>query len=159
MEFEVQDGLVILKSSEGYWSAYEAGQALEERFPGHQAVEFTYCVFYNDLGPLNEDNGIIDFKCVKVGENDGPDWVWALTMEDGSRWLCRGGCDFTGWDCQSSNSWNEDAVTRSVTLNQDTLTTFLIDYGVADENSCYHCGSYAASLATFLLEHFELEWK
>ena len=38
------------------------------------------------------------------GENDERDWVvWGQLKDD--RWfVARGGCDYTGWDCQASNS-------------------------------------------------------
>lgn len=38
------------------------------------------------------------------GENDGPDWVCIVRMEDG-RFVCaQGGCDYTGWDCRAGNT-------------------------------------------------------
>ena len=41
---------------------------------------------------------------ISEGENDGPDWVvWGRLKDD--RWfVARGGCDYTGWDCQASNN-------------------------------------------------------
>ena len=36
------------------------------------------------------------------GENDGPDWHWILLLNDDRFIYLRGGCDYTGWDCQSS---------------------------------------------------------
>jgi len=40
----------------------------------------------------------------EVGENDGPDWIIYGTLNDGRYFAARGGCDYTGWDCQASNS-------------------------------------------------------
>lgn len=35
------------------------------------------------------------------GHNDGDDWRWILQLKDGRYVYLQGGCDFTGWDCQS----------------------------------------------------------
>lgn len=36
------------------------------------------------------------------GENDGHDWHWILRLNDDRFIYLTGGCDYTGWDCQSS---------------------------------------------------------
>jgi hypothetical protein len=36
------------------------------------------------------------------GEPDGPDYHWILLLKDGRHAYLTGGCDYTGWDCQSS---------------------------------------------------------
>jgi hypothetical protein len=36
------------------------------------------------------------------GANDEYDWHWLLQMKDGTFRYAHGGCDYTGWDCQSS---------------------------------------------------------
>ena len=51
------------------------------------------------------------FKMVD-GENDGPEWVVYGRLRDGRFFVARGGCDYTGWDCQASNS-GDVANTRS----------------------------------------------
>lgn len=44
------------------------------------------------------------------GANDEDNWYWILQMKDGSFKWAEGGCDYTGWDCQShatiSNPYN-----------------------------------------------------
>ena len=45
---------------------------------------------------------IQEICAVVEGENDGPDWHWILLLKDGSYKYLTGGCDYTGWDCQSS---------------------------------------------------------
>lgn len=35
------------------------------------------------------------------GENDGDDWRWVLLLTDDRVVFLTGGCDYTGWDCQS----------------------------------------------------------
>lgn len=50
------------------------------------------------------------------GENDGPDWIVWGQLKDGRWFVARGGCDYTGWDCQADNSGdvasNEDDIIR-----------------------------------------------
>jgi len=36
-----------------------------------------------------------------TGENDGEDWHWIVKSETGFAYI-HGGCDYTGWDCQSN---------------------------------------------------------
>lgn len=36
------------------------------------------------------------------GENDFADWHWIVLLEDGQHAYITGGCDYTGWDCQSN---------------------------------------------------------
>lgn len=38
------------------------------------------------------------------GENDERDWIVWGQLKDGRWFVARGGCDYTGWDCQASNS-------------------------------------------------------
>lgn len=38
------------------------------------------------------------------GENDGAEWHWIAELKDGKFAYIVGGCDYTGWDCQSSAS-------------------------------------------------------
>src|ERR1039458_5265100 len=61
----------------------------------------------SDLESAVEYNGGLDLKQVDsvvaavYGENDGANWYWILKMKDGTFGLGEGGCDYTGWDCQS----------------------------------------------------------
>lgn len=36
------------------------------------------------------------------GENEGADWRWIIQLKDSRFVALQGGCDYTGWDCQSS---------------------------------------------------------
>lgn len=38
------------------------------------------------------------------GEHDGPSWVVYGQLTDKRYFVARGGCDYTGWDCQAGNS-------------------------------------------------------
>lgn len=43
------------------------------------------------------------YLCIE-GENDGAEWVAVGRLRDGRYFRASGGCDYTGWDCQASNS-------------------------------------------------------
>lgn len=52
-----------------------------------------------------------DILAMEAGENDGPAWIIYGKLKDGRFFAARGGCDYTGWDCQASNS-GDVALTR-----------------------------------------------
>lgn len=61
-----------------------------------------------DLASALDNNGVgfDDLTIVSIlatipGENDGPDWHWIVQLDDGRYAYISGGCDYTGWDCQS----------------------------------------------------------
>jgi hypothetical protein len=95
------------------WDAgIEFGSALDRRFPGQDAHEFGLAVAYNDRGPLEPDAPIQALVMVVQGERDRTDWTW-LVLINGTWWAATGGCDYTGWDCQSWLDWCE-AIIRVV---------------------------------------------
>lgn len=98
--------LIDLPGSEAWREGYEWGRKLESRFPGQDAADFSYAVREHDAGPV-ENGTIIDLRMVQQGENDGPDWIWHVTFSNGERWTLQGGCDYTGWDCQSHAEWTK----------------------------------------------------
>ena len=60
-----------------------------------------------DVRAACEYNGIDSSDLLKVlleltGENDGASWHWILSTKTGGFAYISGGCDYTGWDCQSS---------------------------------------------------------
>jgi hypothetical protein len=57
------------------------------------------CLDYNPQ-PFTVDD-IERVLAVWEGENDGDDWRWVLLLKDGRYAFLQGGCDYTGWDCQS----------------------------------------------------------
>lgn len=51
---------------------------------------------------INECCGIIDKVFAEItGERDEKDWHWLVGFQDGKVGYITGGCDYTGWDCQS----------------------------------------------------------
>lgn len=57
------------------------------------------CLEYNPQSFTAED--IAHVLAVWEGENDGDDWRWVIALNDGRFAFLQGGCDYTGWDCQS----------------------------------------------------------
>lgn len=86
---------------EGYW---RFGQALDELFPGQDADEFASGCANNAWGPAG-DHGIVGILMAEQGDRDGPDWVWLVQLDNGETYFYAGGCDYTGWDCQSDMRW------------------------------------------------------
>lgn len=54
------------------------------------------------------------------GENEGPSWIIWGVLKDGRYFIARGSCDYTGWDCQASNSGN-------VATSEENLIKFGMD--------------------------------
>lgn len=57
------------------------------------------CLENNPQSFVAED--IAEVLAVWEGENDGDDWRWVLRLNDNRFVFLQGGCDYTGWDCQS----------------------------------------------------------
>lgn len=70
----------------------------------YDAKEIDYdleaCLKYNPQEGYGVDN-IMRVLAVVEGERDGADWHWVFELENEKLCYLRGGCDFTGWDCQS----------------------------------------------------------
>jgi len=58
---------------------------------------------FNQSGlAVDEIQGVL---AAVYGENDEADWYWVIKKKDGTWGLGVGGCDYTGWDCQSDFSF------------------------------------------------------
>jgi hypothetical protein len=71
----------------------------EQRESMNVDYDFVACLEYNDL-PFN----LFDVERVLAvieGENDTRDWHWIVKLRNDQTVYVRGGCDYTGWDCQS----------------------------------------------------------
>lgn len=69
------------------------------------------------------------------GENDREDWRWILQLKDGRFVFLRGGCDYTGWDCQS---WAGSEFTT--TVDEAVLKSFEGDVPITETNSPINAG-------------------
>lgn len=58
------------------------------------------CLEYNPQDGFTVDD-IQKILAVWEGERDEADWHWVLKLTDNRFVYLRGGCDYTGWDCQS----------------------------------------------------------
>jgi hypothetical protein len=96
--------IVPLPGSEGWRSAWEWGDCIEALFPEQDGSDLAYACEYNDLGPL-ADHRLAGLLMLQQGERDEGEWVWLVTVDDGTHWLATGWCDYTGWDCQSGLEW------------------------------------------------------
>jgi hypothetical protein len=59
------------------------------------------CLYYNPQSGFDVDD-IDQVLAVYEGEHDGADYHWILQLKDERYIYLCGGCDYTGWDCQSS---------------------------------------------------------
>lgn len=62
--------------------------------------DLSACLEYNPQDGFTVED-IAEVLAVWEGENDGDDWRWILRLQDHRFVFLRGGCDYTGWDCQS----------------------------------------------------------
>ena len=69
------------------------------------AYDFGACLAHN-AGPFAHDD-VKQVRTITVGEHDGADWEWLVALHDGRRFYAIGGCDYTGWDCQSGAQYTE----------------------------------------------------
>lgn len=64
---------------------------------------------------------IAQVLAVHEGENEGDNWRWILRLNDGRFAFLQGGCDYTGWDCQSSA---DSVIVESIDAAIQTARTF-----------------------------------
>lgn len=62
--------------------------------------ELDYAVEFNPSARPSAP--IVDILATIEGENDGANWHWLVLLESGVVAYITGGCDYTGWDCQSN---------------------------------------------------------
>ena len=76
---------------------------------------------YNNI----DSSDLVDVLLEITGENDEADWHWIVTTTSGFAYIS-GGCDYTGWDCQSGAE-RFDAATQEAALalcSQDVRRVF-----------------------------------
>lgn len=64
------------------------------------AYDLEACLQYNNVG--FKDTDVAERLLTIKGENDVHEWHWIVRLHDGRWAYVVGGCDYTGWDCQSS---------------------------------------------------------
>ncbi len=98
--------VIELDGSETWRSGYYLGENLENKFSGQGGYDLAVCCEYNGWGPILGES-IRGLLMIVEGERDEQDWIWLITTSLDKSYWCQGGCDYTGWDCQSWNSWDE----------------------------------------------------
>lgn len=58
------------------------------------------CLNYNEQPGFGLAD-VVEILAVFEGENDSFEWRWILKLSKGRFALLKGGCDYSGWDCQS----------------------------------------------------------
>ncbi len=69
----------------------------------------------------NNASGLFNYSDIEgliaeiPGHNDEDDWFWIGKLKDGRFFGARGGCDYTGWDCQSHcDYWVGKSITEII---------------------------------------------
>lgn len=83
------------------------------------------CLHYNPQPGIRVE-GIEKVLAVFEGDHEGPAWHWILKLNDGQIAYLTGGCDYTGWDCQS------DATSYLVETVDQALNKVFAVYDEAD---------------------------
>lgn len=91
----------------GYYDNEESYKAREMDY------DLGACLEYN--AQSFSDSDIKEVLAVWEGEHDGDDWRWILALNDGRYVFLQGGCDYTGWDCQSwaTSVFENDPITAA----------------------------------------------
>jgi len=66
--------------------------------------DYDLAAAFSNNGGIEQLEGLAMVIATIYGENDGAPWHWLLAFFDGRYAYATGGCDYTGWDCQSSAS-------------------------------------------------------
>ncbi len=95
--------------------------------------DFVACLEFN-AQPSFTFEDVKKVLAVVEGEHDGADWHWVFSLNNGRFMYMRGGCDYTGWDCQSSASSVE--LTQKFPL-KDAVQSLGKSWGSDDIESVY----------------------
>ena len=102
------DKIIIPNEAAQRWAdGYVAGEFLETLFPGNDAYNFCAAIAENSHPYVDMDlPNIPGLLMLQQGEKDEQSWVWEVAFANGDVWTVTGGCDYTGWDCQSYLQWD-----------------------------------------------------
>lgn len=76
------------------------------KFMYNQNDDLKYAIDSNSLGGHFAEEDIVRIVAEVVGQNDELDWHWIVELKDGKFAYLNGGCDYSGWGCQSDLSVN-----------------------------------------------------
>jgi len=81
----------------------------------YDSDDIKYAFIYNGLSDrLDDVETIVAEVC---GANDEDNWYWILKMKNGTFSFAEGGCDYTGWDCQSHATISDGFLTAQDAIN------------------------------------------
>jgi hypothetical protein len=92
-------------TTEKWVSGYDLGRLWECQFPNQDAESLAMAMAYHPGGPLKKSSDLVRLNMAQQGYNDGPHWLWFVTLSNGEVWKADGWCDYTGWCCRSSLKW------------------------------------------------------
>lgn len=95
---------IKLPGSDEWEASYNVGQQLDIEFPLQDAYDFVMMCEYNTHPEFTE---IKYLWMVQEGEKDEEQWIWRVNTDNGNYFVVAG-CDYTGWDCQSSAIWYKE---------------------------------------------------
>lgn len=100
--------IIPLPGSTGWREAYTFGKQLDMQFPGQDAGDLTSAAENNGWPQGIEGGEVIkELVCWQSGCRDEEEWVWKVRFEGKGTYIAFGGCDYTGWDCQSNLEWHQ----------------------------------------------------
>lgn len=82
----------------------------------------TWCVADDRKDPIEPfgPEEVAEVIAHSPGEHDAQNWLLVGRLDNGLYFFLDAGCDYTGWDCQSSG-------TATVSTSLDTLVAFALD--------------------------------
>lgn len=109
--------IVRIPGSENWQRGYELADELEKAFPHEECENFAHAISENWDSCPDLTAGITKLICLEQGLNDETDWIWYVVLgkddvgygadRNAKRYVVRGWCDYTGWDCRSAVTWTE----------------------------------------------------
>lgn len=73
-------------------------EAIERRID----YDLSACCEHNDVGGGFRLEDVAYVLAALMGEREGPSYHWIVAMKDHTYAYITGGCDYTGWDCNSN---------------------------------------------------------
>ena len=100
----------------------------------NQNDDLKYAIENNGLDGDFEETDIKKIIAEVAGENDEYSWYWIVSLNSDKFALLEGGCDYTGWDCQSSLSVIGDSTKEPLELIA-RLTDDVMGYEPRDKDN------------------------
>lgn len=110
---------------------YNWAEVFGEGTGGNCSVIMPHIPPTSDVSPATfSREDVVEICGQEEGENDGPDWIVYGKLSDGRYFVARGGCDYTGWDCQAGNSGDVASTLEDLIrfgMNEDERKRFKVE--------------------------------